>query len=310
MAIFAPKGRHCAEDYQKKKSILPKLIFALVGVIIIVGIVLLGTKFFDKPEPQEEPTEPQYIIQNDPHIGEIVIPVVEGTEVNEYDNSKFQKNENGFMTYVENGIVTSSIGLDLSELQGNVDFYALKQQNIEFVILRLGGRGYGQEGNMYNDDRFDEYYQNAKNAGLKIGAYFFSQATNKEEAIEEANFALDILDGRELDFPLAYDFEFIENEDEARTNGMDKETITHCAVTFCETVKNAGYMPMIYINTSLIYHMYDVEKIKNFDLWHAEYTDTPSLYYDFTIWQYSYEGQVDGISAPVDLNICLKKYGR
>lgn len=306
MADFE-NNRHYAPRPQKSSTGFPIVLFIILCAAVIVIMTIFGLSFIKSRENTEEPTEtPSAIIRNDPHIGEVVIPYVEGTEVNEYDNAKFEKDENGFMIYVDKGVVTSSIGLDLSELQGYVDFYALKEQNIEFVILRIAGRGYGQAGNMYADARFDEYYENAKAAGLKVGAYFFSQATSKEEAIAEAQYALDLLNGRELDFPLAYDWEFIENEPEARTNGMEATTITDCAVAFCNTVKQAGYKPLIYINTSLIYQTYDVERIKDFELWHAEYTETPSLYYDFTIWQYSNEGWVDGIDVPVDLNICLK----
>lgn len=307
MEDFESRPRHYAE-HRNRKDKFPIVLFLILSLIIVIIVVWGGIKLFTKSDNDtKESIEPSTIIQNDPHLGEVVIPSVENIEINKYDNNNFAKDENGFMVYTENGVVTSSIGLDLSELQGNVDFYALKEQNIEFVILRIGGRGYGQAGTLYADSRFDEYYQGAKNAGLKVGAYFFSQATSKEEAKAEAEYALSLLNGRALDFPLAYDWEIMEGVSDARTNGMDKNVITDCAVAFCETVKSAGYKPLIYINTSLIYQTYDVEKIKDYDLWHAEYTDTPSLYYDFTIWQYSNQGQVDGINTNVDLNICLKK---
>lgn len=306
MAIFGGGGKYAAK--KSKKSIIA--VFALIVLVAFLTTLVIYLVSCNKQKDNNDETKAPTttIIQNDPHLGEIEIPVVKDMEINEYNNDNFSVDENGFMTYTENGIVTSSVGIDLSEFQGDVDFYAVKEQGVEFVILKLGGRGYGQTGTLYADSRFSQYYEQAKAAGLEVGAYFFSQATNEQEAKEEAQYAIDLLDGATLDYPLAYDWEFIENEPEARTNGVTKETLTECTVAFCKTVKMSGYKPMIYINSSLIYTNFILEEIKDYDFWHAEYTNTPSLYYNFTIWQYSDSGSVNGIDGNVDLNISFKKY--
>lgn len=171
-------------------------------------------------------------------------------------------------------------------------------------MLRVGYRGYGQKGIMGKDDKFDSNYEGAKKAGLKVGAYFFSQATNESEAREEADFVLDAVRDCPLDYPIAYDWEFVDN-DEARTNGMTSEDITVCAKAFCEAIKSAGKVPVIYFNCETGYFNYDLPQVKDYDFWLAEYYDTPSFYYNYKMWQYSKTGSVDGISGDVDMNISI-----
>lgn len=307
MAIFSSNGRHSAKKSNGKKILIIILCILIAAALVAVAIHYAAPIF--TPKEEEETQAPTTtIIQNDPHMGQIEIPYVDDMDKNEYDPDGFATDENGFMTYSENGKVVSHLGIDASELQSEIDFNLLKAQGIEFVILRIGGRGYGSEGSMYPDTKFDEYYENAKNAGLKVGAYFFSQAKNSKEGEEEAEYALGLLDDRELDYPLAFDWELIENEPTARTNGVSVKDLTDAAVAFCDAVSDSGYTPVIYTNTSLIYTNYDLTRIKNYDLWHAEYTSTPSLFYNFTIWQYTYEGQLEGVSGNVDINVCMKEY--
>lgn len=304
MAVYK-KGRRYAAPSKSKKSIIAVFaVIILLAFLTTLVIYLVGRAKNNETIPAPTTT----IIHNDPHLGEIEIPVVKDMQTNEYDNNNFSYDENGFMTYTENGVVTSSVGIDLSEFQGDVDFYAVKEQGVDFVMLKLGGRGYGAEGSLFADSKFVEYYKQAKAAGLKIGAYFFSQATNEQEAKEEAEYAVGLLENRTLDYPIAYDWEFIKDEPQARTNGVSKETLTDCTVAFCKEVELSGYKPMIYINSSLIYTNFILEEIKDYDFWHAEYTKTPSLYYNFTIWQYSDRGTVNGIDGTVDLNISFKDY--
>ena len=307
MAIFSSKGRHSAKKSNGKKIILILLIILIIASLVAVAIHYTAP-LFTKEDVVETQAPTTTIIQDDPHMGQIEIPYVEDMDKNEYDKDGFALDENGFMTYTENGKVISHIGIDASEHQGDIDFAQVKAQGVEFVLLRIGGRGYGSEGSMYPDTKFDEYYENAKNAGLKVGGYFFSQARNAQEGREEAEYALEILDGRELDYPLAFDWELIENEPSARTNGVSAKDLTDAATAFCETVSDHDITPVIYINSSLIYTNYDLTKIKDYDLWHAEYTSTPSLFYNFTIWQYTYEGSIEGISGNVDINVCMKEY--
>lgn len=215
----------------------------------------------------------------------------------------FVRDGKGRMTYSDSSVKTYT-GIDVSVFQGDIDWDAVKNDGIDFVMLRVGYRGYGQKGIMGKDDKFDSNYEGAKKAGLKVGVYFFSQATNESEAREEAAFVLDAVRDCQLDYPIAYDWEFVDN-DEARTNGMTSEDITVCAKAFCEAIKSAGKVPVIYFNCETGYFNYDLPQVKDYDFWLAEYYDTPSFYYNYKMWQYSKTGSVDGISGDVDMNISI-----
>ena len=309
MALFATKGRHSAHKSKNKKSIFPIiLIIIMIAAIVVFGyfaVTKFILPFFSTPDA---PTQAPTTIINDPHLGAVSVPEVEGIDKNEYKQENFVKDENGFISYVENGQTKSTLGVDLSYIQQNVDFNQLKAQGIDFVILRIGGRYYGEEGGLYSDDAFDSHYEQAKAAGLKVGAYFFSQSITELEAKEEAQYVVKLLNGRKLDFPIAFDWEFIDEDPQARTHGIANDMLSNMAVAFCEEIKSAGYIPMIYINSSLIYQSYDLEKIKGYDFWHSEYMDKPSLYFDFAIWQYTKTGTVAGIEGNVDINVCMKEY--
>lgn len=215
----------------------------------------------------------------------------------------FVRDGKGRMTYSDSSVKTYT-GIDVSVFQGDIDWDAVKNDGIDFVMLRVGYRGYGQKGIMGKDDKFDSNYEGAKKAGLKVGAYFFSQATNENEAREEAAFVLDAVKNCPLDYPIAYDWEFVDN-DEARTNGMTGEEITACAKAFCEAIKAAGKVPVIYFNCETGYFNYDLPQVKDYDFWLAEYYDAPSFYYNYKMWQYSKTGTVNGISGDVDMNISI-----
>ena len=215
----------------------------------------------------------------------------------------FVRDGKGRMTYSDPAVKTYT-GIDVSVFQGDIDWDAVKNDGIDFVMLRVGYRGYGQKGIMGKDDKFDSNYEGAKKAGLKVGAYFFSQAANESEAREEAAFVLDAVRDCPLDYPIAYDWEFVDNG-EARTNGMTSEDITVCAKAFCEAIKSAGKVPVIYFNCETGYFNYDLPQVKDYDFWLAEYYDTPSFYYNYKMWQYSKTGSVDGISGDVDMNISI-----
>ncbi len=244
---------------------------------------------------------------SDSVLGDISVKKVDGAALNTYNADKLRKNAAGFYEYVENGEVTSETGIDLAEYQGDVDFKAVKASGVDYVILRIGGRYYSDEGKLYEDGSFDTYYEQAKAAGLKIGAYFFSQAASVEDAVEEAEYAVKKLGGRTLDYPVAFDWEIID-DDEARTDGIGNSTITAMAEAFCDTIEDGGCKSIVYASTSLMLQSYDFETMKDYEFWLADYREFPNMYYDFTMWQYTTDGTVDGIDGAVDLNICFKPY--
>ena len=176
----------------------------------------------------------------------------------------------------------------------------------EFAILRIGYRGYGEEGTLNADEKFEQNMENARKAGIDVGVYFFSQAVNDEEAKEEADFVLEHLKGQELQMPVVYDPEHI-LEDEARTDGVTGEQFTQNAKVFCKEIEKAGYDAMIYSNMLWEAYELDLEKLLDYPVWYADYEELPQTPYRFSMWQYSSTGIVPGIEGNVDLNIQLLK---
>lgn len=220
--------------------------------------------------------------------------------LNPYVNSDFQVDENGIVEY-NDGIVTSKKGIDVSKFQGNIDWSRVKADGVEYAFIRAGYRGYGS-GKMVTDDTFEDNIKGATSNGVDVGVYFFSQAVNEEEAIEEANYVLEAIEGYEVNYPIVIDIEEVTDSD-ARTAGLTKEQWTKNCIAFCETIQAAGYTPMIYGNLKTFFIMLDMEQLEEYDKWFAYY-DTPVYFpYKFTIWQYTAKGSVDGISEDVDLNV-------
>lgn len=199
----------------------------------------------------------------------------------------------------------SATGVDVSYYQKQIDWQQVRDAGIEFAIVRLGYRGY-ESGTLFTDERVYENLLGAKQAGLRVGAYFYSQAVNAEEAAQEARYALEILDGFALDMPLAYDWEFV-TEADARTDDMDAQTLTQCMIAFCDTVRDAGYEAMVYFNPALAERHFDLAPLyeRGYPLWLAHYTQQTSFPYAVQLWQYSCTATVPGIEGRVDLNILL-----
>lgn len=195
-------------------------------------------------------------------------------------------------------------GIDVSEHQGAIDWPAVAASGVEFTIVRAGYRGYGQAGTLNVDNYALENLNGAYENGLPVGVYFFSQATSVEEAEAEAEFLLDILGDvpAAVALPVFYDWETI-SEAEARTDGLDGETITDCAVAFCEKIRAAGYTPGVYAYRYLGYFDYDLRRLKDYVLWIGAVGEYPDFYYAHDLWQYSYSGSVPGIGVPVDLDL-------
>ncbi len=213
------------------------------------------------------------------------------------EEDSFSQEEDGTLTYSGEALY----GIDLSAHQGEVDWAAVAASGVDFVMLRAGYRGYST-GGLAEDSRFAENLTGALEAGIQVGVYFFSQAVTAEEAEEEAAFVLALLDGQALDLPIAYDWEYI-TYDDARTDGLDAETVTACAAAFCAAIEDAGYDAMVYCNGELGYLNYDLSALEGYEVWYAEYADSPGFAYAIAMWQYSNSGTVNGIDGDVDLDL-------
>lgn len=194
----------------------------------------------------------------------------------------------------------SMLGIDVSVWQGDIDWTQVKAAGIEFVMIRLGWRG-SEQGVLAEDKNVQKNYEGAKAAGLKIGGYFFSQSITPEEAVEEAEYALQIIDGWELDMPIAYDWEYI--SEDSRTGNMDGRTLTECTQAFCETVEAAGYRSMIYFNKEQSLKTVYLEELTDHEFWLAMYDSYMTYPYQIHMWQYTDQGTVPGIAGNVDINL-------
>ncbi len=216
-------------------------------------------------------------------------------------------NQDSQITY-EDARFTLHKGIDVSRHQGEIDWQAVAGDGIEFAIIRLAYRGYGPEGNLREDERALENLRNAKAAGVKVGVYVFSQAINVDEALEEAEFALSLLDGMALDLPVVYDPELILN-DTARTDHVTGEQFTRNTIAFCNRIREAGYEPMIYSNMYWEAFLFDLAQLEGIPVWYADYEPVPQTPYVFEFWQYTEKGNVSGIEGTVDLDVWFERSG-
>lgn len=226
-------------------------------------------------------------------------------EQNTYDFSNLSW-KNKKMVYNEDGRQTSYVGVDLSKHNNTVDFVSMKASGVDFVMLRVGSRGYGS-GQIMPDEKFVEYITQATQAGLQIGVYFYSQAITKDEAIEEANFVIQNLANYTLTYPVAFDMEYA-NNDSARIDVLTREEKTTIAKTFLKTIKEAGYKPMIYGTKEWLLKEIDLTKLTEYDIWLSQQENEPDYPYQFQMWQYSLSGTVSGVTGTVDMNISFVDY--
>ncbi len=225
--------------------------------------------------------------------------IEEGTRLFPYDKGKFVKDQDKMIFNAE-GYITR-FGIDVSKFQGDIDWNKVKDSGVSFAFIRVGFRGYGDEGTINKDEKFEKNIKEASEAGIDIGVYIHSQAISKEEAEEEADYVLNLIKDKNVNYPIVLDEEHID-DDAARTDDITKEQATEVAVAFCERIKKAGYTPAIYADPRWQADCLKMSEVEQYQIWYADYEKDPQTPYDFRFWQYSNEGRVDGISTDVDLN--------
>ena len=231
-------------------------------------------------------------------------------EKSAYDAQKFAVDENNpqWITYT-GPEYTVLQGIDVSEHQGMIDWEAVADEGYSFAFIRVGYRGYGQAGKLCEDSRAIANLQEAQEAGLMVGAYIFSQALNEDEAKEEAELAMRMIDesGVQLDLPLVYDPEIIK-DDEGRANDITREQVALNTQAFKDAVENtSAYQVDIYSNLPWEHELFDGTTLNNYDIWYADYENPPQTPYHFIWWQYSMTGTVPGIEGNVDLDLWMVK---
>lgn len=205
--------------------------------------------------------------------------------------------DNGYLTCLTD---TSILGIDVSVHQGNIDWAQVKAAGVEFVIIRLAYRG-SIEGALSTDEMAQINYEGAKAAGLKVGGYIFTQSISAEEGIEDARYVMDIVKDWELDMPLVYDWEIV---DESYRNGqLDMRTLTDTMKAFCQTVEASGYDAMIYFNPSQSKQNFYMQELTDYGFWLAHYSDEMTFPYKVDMWQYTCTGSVPGVEGNVDIDL-------
>ena len=241
------------------------------------------------------------------HVMEVDPSVRENT----YDPEGFSYDSGtGRMTYTGRDGSPYEVlqGVDVSEHQGWIDWEAVAGAGYQFAFIRVGYRGYGEAGNVFEDNTAVDNLRAAKAAGLQVGAYFFSQALSEEEAREEAAVALDVISqsGVTLDLPLMYDPEIIK-DDWGRANDITREQVTLNTAAFQDAVETASpWQVDIYSNLPWEHHYFDADTMNEFDIWYADYERTPQTPYHFVWWQYTNEGSVPGMEGAIDLNLWIR----
>lgn len=225
---------------------------------------------------------------------------------NDYDVSMYYIDDGSNSMYYHgtDGSRQSVLAVDVSAYQTYVDWEALHAAGVEVAMLRVGYRGYGT-GEMVEDSMFATHAADAAAAGIEIGVYFFSQAISYDEGVAEANYVLNIIRDYSITCPVAIDTEAVW-DDTARTINLDVTTRTDTIVAFCETIKAAGYTPMIYSNRNWFVQSLDLTRLGGYEFWVAHYSNQPDFPYVYTGWQYTNEGQISGIDGSVDLNVWFK----
>lgn len=237
--------------------------------------------------------------------GYLRVPYEASLPHHDYDWDNLSFNEDGFLQYEE-----ASLGIDVSRFQGDIDWQQVAtEDNIDFAIMRLGFRGY-ESGKLVLDEKYVQNMEGAAQAGLTLGVYFFSQAVNVEEAVEEADFVCDNLAPYDVKRPVVFDTEKIKF-DSYRTENLSKEELTAVTKAFCNRIKERGYQPMIYANAKWLSTRLNLSELTEFEVWYADYEyaekgEEPLYPYWFSMWQYTNKGKIPGIKGDVDVNIYLK----
>ena len=280
-------------------------IIALLAFLCLAATIMLCLPFIDFPKrvdapvkaPAEEETWVPDPVETEEPVKETTVPTLP-PELNPLGKFDFQYNRNNYLV-LSNG--ESYPGVDVSAFQGNIDWQAVADSGIRFAMLRLGYRGYGQKGTLVKDECIDANLKGAQEAGLSIGAYFFSQATDLKEVDEEIQFMMKILGDYELDMPIVFDWEYI--SDTARTAHVDAQTLTDMTLYFCKNMEEKGFSPMVYFNWHQADTMMYLKDLEEYPFWLAYYDDRMVYPYKVEMWQWTSSGKVPGINGDVDINV-------
>lgn len=192
-------------------------------------------------------------------------------------------------------------GIDVSKWNETIDWEAVKEDGVEFAIIRCGYRG-SLSGSLILDPMYEQNIRGAIDADIPVGVYFFTQAVNEVEAVEEASMVISLIRQYDVDYPVFLDSESAGGN--GRADDLNAEDRTRIHKAFLETIANAGYATGIYASANWLNERVDMTELSDYHTWLAEYAEVPSYDGYYHMWQYTSKGSIDGISTNVDLNLC------
>ena len=269
-------------EFNKTKIKYP--VIAILIILLFVATIALATSSNKGSEISEEPEQI------------VIVPYTD------YDWSKLSKDNNHYKYEDEN--YTSMFGIDVAAHQETIDWKKVKEAGVEFAYIRLGYRG-AVEGILHTDLEFEKNYRGATENGIKVGVYWYAQPANIQEIVEEAKYVISVLNNRQLDLPIVFDFEETEFSDGSisRMHGMSGSERTKMAVTFCNEILKNHYDVMIYTNLYWAETFYNWKELEDYPIWYAQYATYPNFNKPLVMWQYDDNGHIDGIDRSVDLDL-------
>lgn len=207
-------------------------------------------------------------------------------------------------------------GIDISEWQGVLNyenFKTIKDSGIEFIIIRCGYTGYDKNKTKNKDKTFENNYNLAKQLSIPVGTYYYSCATTEQEAIEEANFILELIKDKTFEYPICIDTEdnhdiYNQNYSSESQYSIGKKRLTNIIKKMCEIIEKQDKYVIIYASTSWFRNNLNLQELKDIDKWIAQWSSSVTFEEEYGIWQYSSMGRVNGINGSVDMNYSYKEY--
>ena len=275
------------------------ILFLVLFVVLVILVALIWMRQSTEVPPAPDPYEGMVQVQNG-FGGLMWIVPFEDLETADFQADDFYP-DGEFVNY--SGSEFEALrGIDVSEHQREIDWASVREDGVDFAIVRAGYRGYSA-GTLNEDAFFRVNVEGALANGIQIGIYFFSQAVSTAEAREEARYLLNLIEGYQIDLPVFYDWEPVSGVGETRTQDVAENELTEFALAFCEEIDAAGYEAGVYFYRSLGYFEYRLDRLSEFVFWSAAPGEYPDFYYAHDFWQYSFTASVKGIEVDTDLNI-------
>ena len=198
-------------------------------------------------------------------------------------------------------------GIDVSKWNKEIDWAQIKKEGVDFAIIRAGYRG-SVSGSLVVDPYFEQNIKGATENGIDVGVYFFTQAVNEREAVEEASIVMSLVQGYDITYPIFVDTEGAGGK--GRADDLDVVDRSNVCQAFCETIRSGGYTAGVYASKNWLNNRLDITKFSGDNvIWLAEYKDEPTYGGTYGMWQYTSSGRINGIEGRVDFNLCYLDFG-